>query len=287
MIRDNVTGLIWEAKTDDDSVHDKDNTYTWCDINPATNGGDAGTCGVGTDTTDFITALNNSNYGGHADWRLPTIKELSTIVNMEIYDPGINNTFFPNTVPSYYWSSTTYVLEIDKAWSVKFDYCGVNNKSKSNSYCARAVCGEQPDDTGNFVDKNDGTITDISTGLMWQKATQSERSWESAIASCESLPLANYDDWRLPDRNELLSLVDYSRYYAAIDPSFPGTEVSYYWSSTTCTGLSSYAWTMYFANGISFQGHKTVAQYFVRAVRSTQSSPKNKSLPNIQLLLLQ
>lgn len=42
MVRDNVTGLIWEKKTDDGSVHDKDNTYTWYDPDPATNGGGSG-----------------------------------------------------------------------------------------------------------------------------------------------------------------------------------------------------------------------------------------------------
>ena len=47
MVRDNVTGLIWEVKTDDGSVHDKDNKYTWYDRNPFTNGGDAGTPGMG------------------------------------------------------------------------------------------------------------------------------------------------------------------------------------------------------------------------------------------------
>ena len=64
MVRDNVTGLIWEVKTNKDGVknyndpHDADNTYTWYDSNPATNGGNAGTPGNGTDTEDFIKALN-------------------------------------------------------------------------------------------------------------------------------------------------------------------------------------------------------------------------------------
>ena len=57
MVRDNVTGLIWEVKTDDGSIHDKDNEYTWYDSNPETNGGDAGTPGDGTDTEDFINRV--------------------------------------------------------------------------------------------------------------------------------------------------------------------------------------------------------------------------------------
>ena len=88
MVRDNVTGLIWEMKTNKDGVknyndpHDADNTYTWYDSNPATNGGNVGTPGNGTDTEDFINALNNAHYGDYSDWRLPTIKELAYTVDL-------------------------------------------------------------------------------------------------------------------------------------------------------------------------------------------------------------
>lgn len=70
MVKDNVTGLVWESKTNKDGVknyndpHDADNTYTWYDSNPATNGGYAGTQGSGTDTEDFVKSLNDAKYGG-------------------------------------------------------------------------------------------------------------------------------------------------------------------------------------------------------------------------------
>ncbi len=73
MVRDNVTGPIWEVKTNKDGVknyndpHDADNTYTWYDPDPGTNGGDAGTPGNGTDTKDFIDALNTARFGGFED----------------------------------------------------------------------------------------------------------------------------------------------------------------------------------------------------------------------------
>ncbi|ETR68536.1 MAG: hypothetical protein OMM_04508 [Candidatus Magnetoglobus multicellularis str. Araruama] len=82
MVRDNNSGLIWEVKTDDGSIHDKDNTYTWYDSNPETNGGNEGSDGNGTDTEDFINALNDSRYGGYNDWRLPSMYELARIVFM-------------------------------------------------------------------------------------------------------------------------------------------------------------------------------------------------------------
>jgi hypothetical protein len=90
MVRDNVTRLIWEMKTDDGSIHDKDNKYTWYDSNPTTNGDNAGTPGDGTDTEDFINALNAANFGGHSDWRMPTVNELRSIVDYGRSDPAIN-----------------------------------------------------------------------------------------------------------------------------------------------------------------------------------------------------
>ena len=154
MVKDNVTGLIWEAKTNMDGVqnyndpHDADNTYTWYDSNPATNGGYAGTPGEGTDTEDFINALNSAHFGGYSDWRLPTINELDSIVNNDIPYPGhpgptINTTYFLNTVSSFYWSSTTYANYTSYAWGVYFDNGGDYGYDKSSGHYVRAVRGGQ------------------------------------------------------------------------------------------------------------------------------------------------
>ena len=143
MVKDNVTGLIWENKTDDGTIHDKDNRYTWYDSNPATTGGYAGTPGNGTDTEDFINALNSAHFGGYSDWRLPTINELDSIVNNDIYNPAINTTYFPNTVSSDYWSSTTYAPNTFVAWGVYFGYGNDSPSAKDDSYYVRAVRGGQ------------------------------------------------------------------------------------------------------------------------------------------------
>ena len=143
MTRDNVTGLIWEIKTDDETIHDKDNTYTWYDSNPETNGGNAGTPGEGTDTEDFINALNAANFGGFSDWRLPTIKELDTIVDLSRTYPSVDTAYFPNTKASYYWSSTTSADYTGSAWRLYFDYGYGNDYAKSSSSYVRAVRGGQ------------------------------------------------------------------------------------------------------------------------------------------------
>jgi hypothetical protein len=145
MTRDNITGLTWEIKTDDGGLHDKDNTYPWCDTNPATNGGDEGYCVNIIDTEDFITALNVANYGGHRDWRLPTVKELSTLMDSTIPYPGptIKKMFFPKTVSSNYCSSTTVAFLEDFVWIVHFSYGAVIYSGKSTHYYVRAVRGGQ------------------------------------------------------------------------------------------------------------------------------------------------
>jgi hypothetical protein len=108
-----------------------------------------------------------------------------------------------------------------------------------------------------YIDNGD-TVTDTVTGLEWQKATApGTYTWQAALAYCEGLPLAGKSDWRLPDKNELRSLVDYSRYNPAIDPVFATTtQSSSYWSSTTLAGYSNYAWHVYFRYGYVYLDYK-------------------------------
>ena len=271
MVRDNVTGLIWEVKTDDGSVHDKDNQYTWYDSNPETNGGNAGTPGDGTDTADFIKALNDANFGGFSDWRLPTVKELARIVDRGAYTPAINSEYFPNTVSSYYWSSTTNADCTNYAWRVHFNGGNVSYYVyKSFSYRVRAVRGGVSGSFDNLVINGDGTVTDTATGLMWQQETARSMSLEAALEYCEGLALAGYEDWRLPNISELQSLVDYSEYGPAIDTTvFPGTVSSGYWSSTTSASRTDFAWLVSFYDGTVTDDYKWWS-YRVRAVRGGQ-----------------
>ena len=298
MVRDNVTGLIWEMKTSKNGEmnyndpHDADNIYYWYDSNPATNGGNSGTLGDAPNTEAFIKALNNTKYGGFSDWRMPTNRELGDIVNYSspVSDPRINTFYFPNTVASYYWSSTTDSPYTGTAWGVHFHYGYDGLNAKSFSLYARAVRGGQYGsfgnlDTGSFdswsgastdnvnlldryTDNGDGTVTDTSTELMWdQTGSSKEMTWKEALAYCKNLKLNNFTDWRLPTAKELRSLVDYSRYYPAINTSFfPKAAVSSYWSGTTDElGTASVSCTdFYYGMGGS---PKKDSNAYVRAVR--------------------
>ena len=282
MVRDNVTGLIWEGKQNKDGVknyadpHDADNTYTWYDSNPETNGGYAGTPGDGTDTEDFIKQLNMANFGGYSDWRLPTIKELASVQNLATCVPTIDTIYFPNTLvqigESNYWSSSTHASDMDGARARYSDFTfgyGASYGPKSNSRYVIAVRSFQAQTSGYFIINNDGTVTDTYTGLMWQQATGGEMTWENAISHCEDLSLAGYSDWRLPNREELRSVVDYERYDPTIDTEiFSDTFSSNYWSASYDCGKSSVR-TVDFDDGFDF-GHSKSDIDYVRAVRGGQ-----------------
>lgn len=281
MIKDNVTGLIWENKTDDGTIHDKDNTYTWYDSNASSNGGNAGFPGSGTDTEDFIKDLNDANFGGHADWRLPTIKELSYLVNNSIPHPGptIDATYFSDTRSSFFWSSSTLNEDNYSAWGMSFDYGYDDNNGKNVRACLRAVRGEPL--WAGYVDNGNGTVTDTSTGLTWQQNTPEEAiNWEEALAYCESLSLGGNTDWRLPNINELRSLVDYNRNTPSIDMTyFPNTSPSLYWSSTTYASNVSSVWGVSFVNAKGYSSNKG-SFTLVRAVRGEKSP--SPCLPDIK-----
>ncbi|GEM_PF-4176675 len=126
-VRDNITGLIWEVKTDDGGLHDEDHTYTWYDPNPKTNGGasgveDGGKCaaGVRCDTTGFAEAVNRVGLCGAWDWRVPTREELRSIVDLGRKAPAIDTAWFPNTPSSDFWSASPAASGSGFAWGLVF-----------------------------------------------------------------------------------------------------------------------------------------------------------------------
>ena len=249
MIRDEVTGLIWEVKTTNHDIHDTSALYTWQDAQD-----------------DFIDQLNTDVFGGISDWRLPTVKELAGLVDSELQGPAIDLFYFPNTYPGQYWTITPGSVNTHYAWVVDFDE-GVydDDQAKTTTKRVLAVSGATTPDS--FTDNHDGTVTDNGTGLVWQKATYGPLNWKEALAYCETLTLDAQDDWRLPTVKELQSLVDYSQNDPAVDSSvFPGTESDFYWHSTTRTADADEVMVTSFDDGRIAPDLK-VHDYYVRAVR--------------------
>ena len=125
-VRDNATGLVWEAKTADGGLRDYRHTYLWHDPDPRTNGGDPGvTLGQfcprqECDTHGYTEAVNGQRLCGASDWRVPTVMELVCIADGARSSPAINTDFFPNTLSRRYWTSSTAGWIFWEVWRVNF-----------------------------------------------------------------------------------------------------------------------------------------------------------------------
>lgn len=229
-IIDNVTGLMWEA--------------------------DMGTK-IAFDAAS--TKASQSSLGGYTDWRVPTLKELYSLIlftgqvageqaitmfidtdyfNQPIGDVSLGE----REIDAQTWSSTEYVGLTMNSDETVFGVNFVDGRIKgypkykkssgaANTMYFRMVRSNPAYGQNQFVDNADGTVSDNATGLMWQKADDGTgRDWEESLNYAEGLELASYSDWRLPNAKELQSIVDYSRspqtsQSPAIDPVFTTSEI--------------------------------------------------------------
>jgi len=87
--------------------------------------------------------VNGVGFAGYSDWRLPNIKELTSIVEERCYDPAINLTRFPNTPPSVVWSGSPVAYDSYSAWVVNFSNGGSSNYYRGYYVQVRLVRGGQ------------------------------------------------------------------------------------------------------------------------------------------------
>jgi rhodanese-related sulfurtransferase len=127
----------------------------------------------------------------------------------------------------------------------------------------------------SFSRNANGVVIDSRTNLEWQDDYSdngnniTETTWQSAIDYCENLNLDGKSDWRLPNLNEITSLVDDSRFNPAIDSSLQNTNSNYYWSSSTNANVNGHAWLVNFHYGYHYDNSKDANNY-VRCVRAGQ-----------------
>jgi hypothetical protein len=144
--------------------------------------------------------------------------------------------------------------------------------------CKDAIGATTPDD--HFTVHKDGTATHNTTGLMWMRCSLGQvwdgkacngsaltLSWQGALQAASSSRFADYSDWRLPNKNELESIVEERCSSPSLNVIvFPGAPSAYFWSSSPYAGLSSGAWSVDFAFGTVNASVKT-GSIHVRLVR--------------------
>lgn len=195
-----------------------------------------------------LAGASTCKAGGYKDWRLPTIKELYSLILFSGTDPDpmSSNTssqrpFIDAKVFKFQYGNPQQgdrIIDSQFATSTKYrsttmggneTMFGVNfadGRIKGypigrgarmpgrgeKTYFVLYVRGNQNYGQNKFVDNGDGTITDQATGLMWMKADSAKgMNWQQALSYAENLEHAGYSDWRLPNAKELHSIVDYSR----------------------------------------------------------------------------
>ncbi len=247
MIRDNVTGLLWEVKT----ATVGDDPLSW------------------RDAWDYVDGLT---LGGYGDWRLPTAGELHSIVNYGISHPALFEEYFMHIQPFCYWTSTTVAAGVSPAWSLCFERGELKPADEWEVCRTIAVRSDSLVPFYDLVDNGDGTVTDAAGGLMWQQTSMEPADWMNALSISEELYLAGFDDWRLPTIKEIQSIIDYETSNpATFLYVFPDTAASGYWSSTTDSGKPGDAWNADFGTG-SIQTAGKDEKLYIRAVRGGRSS---------------
>ena len=229
-VSDNVTGLIWEKEMESKISYDV-----------------------------AFQKAESSDLGGYSDWRVPSIKELYSLIlftgqvkgaaaiekfidtdyfNQPLGDANIGE----REIDAQTWSSTKYVGLTMNGDETVFGVNFIDGRIKgypqylkgsgaANTMYFRMVRGNAEYGSNTFVDNGNGTVSDLATGLMWQQTDDGvARNWEEALESAENLELATYTDWRLPNAKELQSIVDYSKSpqtsgTSAIDAVFNTTEI--------------------------------------------------------------
>ncbi len=201
-------------------------------------------------------------YAGYSDWRVPSIKELYSLMDFDGMDimaeltsgagqrPFIDTKYFDFE----YGDTATGSRIIDSQWMTTSIYgakvmhreecffgvnfadgrikCYPTQPRRGHGWFLRMVRGNPSYGKNNFSNNNNGTITDKATGLTWQQSdSRKGMNWADALSYCESLSLAGKDDWRLPNAKELQSIVDYSRApdttgSAAINPLFDASTIT-------------------------------------------------------------
>jgi hypothetical protein len=220
--------------------------------------------------TNAVAYCTNLTLGG-LTWRLPTLYELWNLVNYGKSDPSIETTIFPNTIAGDYWSSTNNSANLT-SYRIHSFASGSQAQyfyAQTSSYYVRCISGPTASPYV-YVDNQNGTITNSTLGLIWQKCsagtdyltacsgTASKLSWSDSVNYCEGLTLGGRSDWRLPNINELKTLSDYSKTTNPIFNTtyFPIGSISTttnigYWSSTSSIGFTTYGWTLdyFMSNG--------------------------------------
>lgn len=264
-IKDEVTGLVWEAKTVESGLHDQSLLYTRysAQYDPK------GLRGGPADAEGYVQAVNAQGFCGLRNWRLPTVGELLGIVDYGVAYPGpsLDIRFFSHTPSLPYWAAESHAVKPESGWVVYFDDGRAFDDDRERGFAVRLVSGEPARQNARHVVASDGQeVADPVTGLIWKRCVEGMKwdgracvgeaafyMWDQALHRAEAEAEETGKRWRLPSVKELASLVDFAGREAAIDEKlFPATPRDQFWTSTPYALDSFYAWVVHFQQGSTY-----------------------------------
>ncbi|WP_437723773.1 DUF1566 domain-containing protein [Sorangium sp. So ce861] len=247
---DSVTGLRWTRLAEDTTEHDQYDARRYCNT------------------------FTDMKLWGRTDWRLPTIRELISIMDFG------STSAFPDVITPYqevlYYHSASEVPEqTDEslAWGVWPGDFGLGTYDTAIAG-GRVLCVSGSRLAHPEMAPADDWVLDRTTGLVWQRQAVPSLPWSEALSHCEELDLAGHRDWRLPSVKELLSLLDDRRVFPVIDQElFLDETDTELWSSTPAQ--YSAEGMLYFRTIIGdIHSSDTLVSKVVRCVRSGDTSPR-------------
>lgn len=189
---------------------------------------------------------NGLNYGGYDDWRVPNRHELAEMINYGKKDVLFDD-IIEHKIGARYWTSQEKFSQAGGSglgWSISFVDGGVHDKNKDDAYNVRCVRGNEIQDVHDFAVEGD-TVIDNKTGIIWQNAEfTGSKTWDEAKADCKNLVFEGYDDWRLPNVNELRTIMPYDNNEILFEDLSPigngNLDSGHSWSSTQVNANYAY-----------------------------------------------
>jgi len=216
----------------------------------------------------------NLDYAGHDDWLLPNPHEHQSIIHDGVLGPTLDGLAFPGAQALDFWTSAPNLGFPDFSWYMDLADGRTDGGGAWDSpmavRCVRlrraggaAQAGLRFAQTEPVLGQQ--VVTDAVTGLVWQHERTAGLTWQQALAYCEGLDHGGFTDWRLPNKKELASLVNYGIWAEASD--FPDVGPGWFWTSTTHLSTTTYAWYARFYYGEISGTAKDDTSGYLRCVR--------------------
>ena len=225
------------------------------------------------DAEAFVHSLNDQNYLGRRDWRLPGREELRSLARYDDAMPAIDTEVF-RASSDYYWCAEECKNDTDLAWGFYFGYgCSYGRRKVIPSHVRPVSGAADPfalSSARRFTINSDNTVTDHVTGLMWMREETPLLTQKEALVYCKELRLGGYDDWVMPNLKELATLINLTEgeawYYPELFPETNTKPQGFYQSSTTFGG--TFGWGCNFQFGFDgYYADRMNGKYPFRPVR--------------------